>query len=78
LITTKTALSVIITGMEARAVTDKRRVTVVQHILPELIWSQASAGLPARMADALRRWVTLGAFCGDDEGRLSRYSGGRG
>jgi hypothetical protein len=76
LITTKTALSVIITGMEARAVTDKRRVTVVQHILPEL--SQASAGLPARMADALRRWVTLGAFCGDDEGRLSRYSGGRG
>jgi len=51
---------------------------VVQHILPELIWSQASAGLPARMADAFRRWVTLGTVCGDDEGRLSRYSGGRG
>ena len=51
---------------------------MIQNILPELIWSQASARLPERMLQGLKRWVILGTFCGDSESRISRYAGGRG
>jgi hypothetical protein len=50
----------------------------MQYILPELIWSEASARLPERMLDGLKRWVALGTMCGEPESRLSRYAGGRG
>ena len=51
---------------------------MIQHALPELIWSQASYRLPERMLLGLKRWVVLGTMCGELESKLSRYAGGRG
>ena len=51
---------------------------MMSNTLPELIWQQASARLPERMLQGLKRWVILGTVCGEAETRLSRYAGGRG
>ena len=51
---------------------------MMSYTLPEFIWLQASARLPERMLQGLRRWVILGTMCGEPEARLSRYAGGRG